>query len=204
MQTKKNLLGLLLLVLSTSIFSQKVLISEDFVTPLKWKASNMANGSMTFEKEGSESIMKVDAMEDKMFTAVLKVPALQTTTTKVIIQYEFYLTDKYNAHVIFGAKPNRLNVNSEGNKGLRLCGESVQGADGAKYMTLSTNAWHKMQIVYDLQSKIAKYTLDGKETKEVDLNMQPDKAYVFTPSAIEVRAFKGGVIKVKAIKISEL
>lgn len=204
MQTKKNLFALLLLALSTSLFSQKVLISEDFVTPLKWKASNMANGSMTFEKEGTDIVMKVEALEDKMFQAILKVPALQPTTTKVKIQYDFFLTDKYNAHVIFGAKPNRLNVNTESNRGLRLCGESIQGADGAKFMNPTINAWHNMQIEYDLQSKIAKYTLDGKETKEVDLNMQPDKAYVFTPSAIEVRAFKGGVIKVKAIKISEL
>jgi len=204
MQTKKNIIVLFLLVLSSNIFSQKVILSEDFVTPLKWKASNMANGSMTFEKEGTESIMKVEAMEDKMFTAVVKVPALQPTTTKVIMQYEFYLTEKYNAHVIFGEKPNRLAVNSEGNKGLRLCGESVQGADGAKYMTLSTNAWHKMQVVYDLKSKLVKFTLDGKESKEVDLNMQPDKSYNFIPSAVEIRAFKGGIIKVKAIKISEL
>lgn len=204
MQTKKNQIAIFLLLIASSLFSQNVLLSEDFVTPLKWKASNMVNGSMTFEKEGSESIMKVEAAEDKMFTVVLKVPALQTTTKRVNIQYDFFLTDKYNAHVIFGGKPNRLNMNSEGNKGLRLCGESTLGSDGAKYMTLTTNAWHKMHIVYDLQSKIAKFTLDGKESKEVDLNMQPDKAYIFNPSSIEVRAFKGGMIKVKAFKITEL
>ena len=204
MQTKIIQIIISLLFIASSLFSQNVLLTEDFATPLKWKASNMANGSMTFEKESSESIMKVEALEDKMFTAVLKVPALQTTTTKVNIQYDFFLTDKYNAHVIFGIKPNRLNVNSEGNKGLRLCGESIQSADGAKIFNININVWHKMHIVYDLQSKIAKFTLDGNESKDVDLNMQPDKDYLFNPSAIEVRAFKGGMIKVKAIKISEL
>ena len=204
MRKISNSLLIILLMLGSSVFSQKILLDENFVKPLKWKASNNANGSMTFEKEGSESVMKVEAVEDKMFTAILKLPALQATTTKVLLEYVFFLTEKFNAHVIFGEKPNRLVVNSDGTKGLRLSGESIQSADGAKFMTISTNAWHKMQIVYDFKTKLARFTLDAKESKELDLNLQPDKAYLFNPSVIEVRAFKGGVIKVKAIKITEL
>lgn len=204
MQTKKNQIILILLLLSASISSQNVIFSEDFVKPMKWKTSNMANGSMTFEKEGSESVMKLEALPETMFQAVLKIPAIQSTTKKVFMEYDFYLTEKFNGHVSFGTKPNRLAVNSDGIKGLRLVGEAITIADGAKFMTLTPNAWHKMQIVYDLQSKIAKFSLNGKETKEVDLNMQPDKMYVFSPTEISIKVFKGGIIKVKAIKILEL
>ena len=203
MSKKIFLISIITLGFYTSIFSQNVLFSENFETPLKWKASSNANGSMTFEKEDSESIMKVEAYEGKEFQVKIKVPAIQPTTKKILIQYDFYLNDVYNSQVIVGDSPNRLWVITEKNKNLRLAGESIQMADGAKFLNATPNCWHKMMISYDIQSKLATFTLDGKDLKVVDLNQQPDKIYQFTPTSIAVKSLKAGVIKIKAIVISE-
>ena len=203
MSKKIFLISIITLGFYTSIFSQNVLFSENFETPLKWKASSNANGSMTFEKEDSESIMKVEAYEGKEFQVKIKVPAIQPTTKKILIQYDFYLNDVYNSQVIVGDSPNRLWVITEKNKNLRLAGESIQMADGAKFLNATPNCWHKMMISYDIQSKLATFTLDGKDSKVVDLNQQPDKIYQFTPTSIAVKSLKAGVIKIKAIVISE-
>ena len=203
MSKKIFLISIITLGFYTSIFSQNVLFSENFETPLKWKASSNANGSMTFEKEDSESIMKVEAYEGKEFQVKIKVPAIQPTTKKILIQYDFYLNDVYNSQVIVGDSPNRLWVITEKNKSLRLAGESIQMADGAKFLNATPNCWHKMMISYDIQSKLATFTLDGKDSKVVDLNQQPDKIYQFTPTSIAVKSLKAGVIKIKAIVISE-
>lgn len=203
MSKKIFLISIITLGFYTSIFSQNVLFSENFETPLKWKASSNANGSMTFEKEDSESIMKVEAYEGKEFQVKIKVPAIQPTTKKILIQYDFYLNDVYNSQVIVGDSPNRLWVITEKNKSLRLAGESIQMADGAKFLNATPNCWHKMLISYDIQSKLATFTLDGKDSKVVDLNQQPDKTYQFTPTSIAVKSLKAGVIKIKAIVISE-
>jgi hypothetical protein len=180
-----------------------VLFSENFETPLKWKASSNANGSMTFEKENTESVMKVEAYEGKEFQVKIKVPAIQPTTKKILIQYDFYLNDVYNSQVIVGDSPNRLWVITEKNKSLRLAGESIQMADGAKFLNATPNCWHKMLISYDIQSKLATFTLDGKDSKVVDLNQQPDKTYQLTPTSIVVKSLKAGIIKIKSIVISE-
>lgn len=203
MSKKLFLISIITLGFYTSIFSQNVLFSENFETPLKWKASSNANGSMTFEKENTESIMKVEAYEGKEFQVKIKVPAIQPTTKKILIQYDFYLNDVYNSQVIVGDSPNRLWVITEKNKSLRLAGESIQMADGAKFLNATPNCWHKMLISYDIQSKLATFTLDGKDSKVVDLNQQPDKTYQFTPTSIAVKSLKAGVIKIKAIVISE-
>ena len=203
MSKKIFLISIITLGFYTSIFSQNVLFSENFETPLKWKASSNANGSMTFEKEDSESIMKVEAYEGKEFQVKIKVPAIQPTTKKILIQYDFYLNDVYNSQVIVGDSPNRLWVITEKNKSLRLAGESIQMADGAKFLNATPNCWHKMMISYDIQSKLATFTLDGKDSKVVDLNQQPDKIYQFTPTSIAVKSLKAGVIKIKTIVISE-
>ena len=203
MPKKIFLISLMTLGFYTSIFSQNVLFSENFETPLKWKASSNANGSMTFEKENTESIMKVEAYEGKEFQVKIKVPAIQPTTKKILIQYDFYLNDVYNSQVIVGDSPNRLWVITEKNKSLRLAGESIQMADGAKFLNATPNCWHKMLISYDIQSKLVTFTLDGKDSKVVDLNQQPDKTYQFSPTSIAVKSLKAGVIKIKAIVISE-
>jgi hypothetical protein len=203
MQKKIFLTTLIVMFFCTTSFSQKVLFSENFDTPLKWKVSSRANGSMTFEKEGSENIMKVEAYDGKEFQTTIKVPAIQPTTKKISIQYDFYLNDVYNSQVLFGESPNRLWVISEKNKSLRLAGESIQMADGAKFLNATPNIWHKIMISYDLESKLATFTLDGKDSKVVDLNQQPDKTYQFSPTSIAVKSLKAGVIKIKAIVISE-
>ena len=203
MSKKIFLISIITLGFYTSIFSQNVLFSENFETPLKWKASSNANGSMTFEKEDSESIMKVEAYEGKEFQVKIKVPAIQSTTKKILIQYDFYLNDVYNSQVIVGDSPNRLWVITEKNKSLRLAGESIQMADGAKFLNATPNCWHKMLISYDIQSKLATFTLDGKDSKVVDLNQQPDKTYQLTPTSIVVKSLKAGIIKIKSIVISE-
>lgn len=203
MSKKIFLISIITLGFYTSIFSQNVLFSENFETPLKWKASSNANGSMTFEKENTESVMKIEAYEGKEFQVKIKVPAIQPTTKKILIQYDFYLNDVYNSQVIVGDSPNRLWVITEKNKSLRLAGESIQMADGAKFLNATPNCWHKMLISYDIQSKLATFTLDGKDSKVVDLNQQPDKTYQFTPTSIAVKSLKAGVIKIKAIVISE-
>lgn len=203
MSKKIFLISIITLGFYTSIFSQNVLFSENFETPLKWKASSNANGSMTFEKEDSESIMKVEAYEGKEFQVKIKVPAIQPTTKKILIQYDFYLNDVYNSQVIVGDSPNRLWVITEKNKSLRLAGESIQMADGAKFLNATPNCWHKMLISYDIQSKLATFTLDGKDSKVVDLNQQPDKTYQLTPTSIVVKSLKAGIIKIKSIVISE-
>jgi hypothetical protein len=185
------------------MFSQNVLFSENFETPLKWKASSNANGSMTFEKENTECVMKVEAYEGKEFQVKIKVPAIQPTSKKILIQYDFYLNDVYNSQVIVGDSPNRLWVITEKNKSLRLAGESIQMADGAKFLNATPNCWHKMLISYDIQSKLATFTLDGKDSKVVDLNQQPDKTYQLTPTSIVVKSLKAGIIKIKSIVISE-
>lgn len=194
---------MILMTFCTTTFSQKVLFSENFVTPMKWKVSGSANGSMTFDKEGSESVMKVEAYDGKEFQATIKVPVVQSTTKKISIQYDFYLNDVYNSQVLFGESPNRLWVISEKNKSLRLAGESIQMADGAKFLNATSNCWHNMLIVYDMQSKVATFTIDGKDSKVVDLNLQPEKSYQFTPTLIAIKSLKAGVIKIKAIIISE-
>ena len=203
MSKKIFLISIITLGFYTSIFSQNVLFSENFETPLKWKASSNANGSMTFEKENTESVMKVEAYEGKEFQVKIKVPAIQPTTKKILIQYDFYLNDVYNSQVIVGDSPNRLWVITEKNKSLRLAGESIQMADGAKFLNATPNCWHKMLISYDIQSKLATFTLDGKDSKIVDLNQQPDKTYQFTPTSIAVKSLKAGIIKIKSIVISE-
>lgn len=203
MSKKIFLISIITLGFYTSIFSQNVLFSENFETPLKWKASSNANGSMTFEKEDSESIMKVEAYEGKEFQVKIKVPAIQPTSKKILIQYDFYLNDVYNSQVIVGDSPNRLWVITEKNKSLRLAGESIQMADGAKFLNATPNCWHKMLISYDIQSKLATFTLDGKDSKVVDLNQQPDKTYQLTPTSIVVKSLKAGIIKIKSIVISE-
>lgn len=203
MSKKIFLISIITLGFYTSIFSQNVLFSENFETPLKWKASSNANGSMTFEKEDSESIMKVEAYEGKEFQVKIKVPAIHPTTKKILIQYDFYLNDVYNSQVIVGDSPNRLWVITEKNKSLRLAGESIQMADGAKFLNATPNCWHKMLISYDIQSKLATFTLDGKDSKVVDLNQQPDKTYQLTPTSIVVKSLKAGIIKIKSIVISE-
>ncbi|MEI8085503.1 MAG: hypothetical protein WCG93_04725 [Paludibacter sp.] len=201
MQTKKNQIFLILLVFCTSIYSQKILFSEDFVAPLKWKISSNANGSMTFEKEGTESVMKVEAYEGKKFQVTIKIPAIEVSTKKITIQYDFYLNELYNSQVFFGESPNRLRVMAEKNKTQRLAGEAIQMADGAKFLSATSECWHKMLINYDMQSKLATFTLDGKDTKIVDLNLQPEKSYQFVPTLMVIKSIKGGSIKVKAIKI---
>lgn len=203
MSKKIFLISIITLGFYTSIFSQNVLFSENFETPLKWKASSNANGSMTFEKENTESVMKVEAYEGKEFQVKIKVPAIQPTTKKILIQYDFYLNDVYNSQVIVGDSPNRLWVITEKNKSLRLAGESIQMADGAKFLNATPNCWHKMLISYDIQSKLATFTLDGKDSKVVDLNQQPDKTYQLTPTSIVVKSLKAGIIKIKSIVISE-
>lgn len=203
MSKKIFLISIITLGFYTSIFSQNVLFSENFETPLKWKASSNANGSMTFEKENTESVMKIEAYEGKEFQVKIKVPAIQPTTKKILIQYDFYLNDVYNSQVIVGDSPNRLWVITEKNKSLRLAGESIQMADGAKFLNATPNCWHKMLISYDIQSKLATFTLDGKDSKVVDLNQQPDKTYQFTPTSIAVKSLKAGIIKIKSIVISE-
>jgi hypothetical protein len=60
-----------------------------------------------------------------------------------------------------------------------------------------------MLISYDIQSKLATFTLDGKDSKVVDLNQQPDKTYQLTPTSIVVKSLKAGIIKIKSIVISE-
>ncbi len=204
MSKKIFLISIITLGFYTSIFCQNVLFSENFETPLKWKVSSNANGLMTFEKENSESIMKVEAFEGKEFQVKIKVPEIQLATKKISIQYDFYLNDVYNSQVLFGDSPNRLWVITEKNKNLRLAGESIQMADGAKFLNASPDAWHKMFISYDIQSKLATFTLDGKYSKVVDLNQQPDKSYQFVPTTVIIKSLKGGVIKVKAFKITEL
>jgi hypothetical protein len=202
---KKIILTLIVFMLSNVyLFSQKALFTEDFVAPLKWKTSSSANGSMSFEKEGTESIMKVESFEGKEFQASIKVPALQSTTKSILIEYDFYLNDAYNSQVVVGESPNRLWVITEKNKTLRLAGEAIQMADGAKFLNATPNKWYKMLISYDVQSKMATFTLDGKDSKVVDLNQQPSKSYQFTPSSLIIKSLKGGIIKVKSIKISEL
>jgi ureidoglycolate hydrolase len=94
-------------------------------------------------------------------------------------------------------------VITEKNKSLRLAGESIQMADGAKFLNATPNCWHKMLISYDIQSKLATFTLDGKDSKVVDLNQQPDKTYQLTPTSIVVKSLKAGIIKIKSIVISE-
>ena len=201
---KKIFLALIVFFASNAVsYSQKVIFTEDFVSPQKWKTSNSANGSMSIEKEGTESIMKIEALEGKEFQASIKVPALTSTAKSVWIEFDFFLNDIYNSQVIVGESPNRLWVIAEKNNTLRLAGEAIQMADGAKFLNASPNRWYKMLIKYDIQSKLATFTLDGKDSKVVDLNMQPNKSYQFTASALTFKSLKGGSLKVKAIKISE-
>ena len=191
-------------MLSSTAFSQKILLNEDFVKPLKWKTSSLANGAMTFEKEGAESVMKIEAYDGKEFQATLKVPANETSTKTITIQYDFYLNDLYNSQVFFGESPNRIKVIAEKNKTQRLCGESIQMAEGAKFVNASPNVWHKMLINCNMQNKLATFTIDGKELKVVDLNQQPEKSYPFAPTLIAVKSIKGGFIKIKSIIITEI
>lgn len=202
---KSLILTSLILILSgTTIFSQKVLFTENFIAPLKWKVSSGANGSKTYEKEGSESIMKVEAFEGKEFQASIKVPAIQPTTKEILIEFEINLNEVYNSQVVIGESPNRLWVIAEKNKTLRLAGEAIQMSDGAKFLNASPDKWHKMVIRVDLQRKQATFTIDGNDSKVVDLNQQPNKSYQFIPSALVVKSLKGGVVKVKSIKITEI
>lgn len=201
---KKNLTALIMMFFCTTVFSQTTLFSENFITPLKWKVSSTANGSMTFEKDGSEGVMKVEANEGKEFQATIKVPAIQSSTKKISIQYSFYLSDVYNSQVSFGENPNRLRVISEKNKSQRLAGESIQMTDGAQFLNATPNCWHTMLVNYDMQSKLATFTIDEKDSKVVDLNLQPEKSYSFAPTSVAIKSIKGGFIKVKAIKITEL
>jgi hypothetical protein len=202
---KSFILASIIFMLSgTTIFSQKVLFFENFIAPLKWKVSSGTNGSMTFEKEGSESIMKVEAFEGKEFQASIKVPAIQSTTKGILIEYDFNLNEVYNSQVVVGESPNRLWIIAEKNKTLRLAGEAIQMSDGAKFLNASPEKWHKMVISFDIQSKLATFTIDGKDSKIVDLNQQPNKTYQFIPSSLVIKSLKGGQIKVKSIKISEI
>ena len=181
-----------------------VLFKEEFSNVTKWKGSNSKNGSFTTEKEGDQTSIVLRSEADAEYSVIRDFSEFKHDNEPIKIKFDVFFTDKLRSMIHLGKAPNRIGIIGETNSTkLRLAGEEIKMADGAKFLTITPNEWNQIEIIFNPSNNTVQFILNGNDSQTVDLSKQPSN-YKFSLNRFSIKATKGDSVKVKNIEVSKL
>lgn len=191
----------LFLVLSVSNASAalELFYSDNFALQVNWTSSfnggsvSYLNNTMTLTSSTIGTVGRKSTLPSSSFYP-----------DSATIQFEFN-TSTLGFQTLLGTTTSRLQVLKETATQVRLAGEAIVAANGAKFMTITPGVWHTMSIKYKktAAATTATFVLDGGAgalTQVVDLSLQA-LGYNFVLNAIDFRALNGEVLQVRNLQL---